>query len=163
MLVGVFSIPCALDAAALSDIRAPAEVVRHHIEAMQKGDVAQLVADYADDAVVVFADTVLRGKPALRSMFAAGVGQHPPGASAIMTISKVAGDTVFEDYQHGGANNSVVRGTDIIVVRHGKIVFQATKSVSACAAKIASQPDQALAQSKRTVGHLAHGRIRLSS
>jgi len=49
--------------------RTPEEVLAHHVEALGAGDLDQIVADYADDAVFFTSRGVLRGKEGVRAMF----------------------------------------------------------------------------------------------
>ena len=42
--------------------RTPEEVFRHHVQALGAGDLDEIVADYADDAVLITPGGVQRGK-----------------------------------------------------------------------------------------------------
>jgi ketosteroid isomerase-like protein len=44
------------------ETRTPEEIFGHHAAALMKGDIDEIVVDYADDAVFVAPDRVLRGK-----------------------------------------------------------------------------------------------------
>jgi len=80
--------------------RSPEQVVNHHIAAMMAGDPAALVADYADDAVVVFPTVILNGKADIQKMFA-GAGSRPAANDgAVMKVTSVSGDVVTEEYTH---------------------------------------------------------------
>lgn len=48
----------------------PEEVFDHHIKALVARDLDELVADYADDAVLITAAGVARGKDGIRAAFA---------------------------------------------------------------------------------------------
>lgn|SRR5574337_831657 len=50
--------------------RTPQETFDHHARALADGDLDELVADYADDAVLITAAGVARGKDGIRSAFA---------------------------------------------------------------------------------------------
>jgi len=49
--------------------RTPEEVFQHHAEALGAGDLDEIVADYADDAVFITPAGVLRGKDGIRAAF----------------------------------------------------------------------------------------------
>lgn len=49
--------------------RTPQETFDHHIQALTDGDLDELVADYADDAVLITAAGVTRGKAGIRAAF----------------------------------------------------------------------------------------------
>jgi len=46
--------------------RTPREVFQHHAEALGAGDLDEIVADYADDAVFISPSGTLRGKDGIR-------------------------------------------------------------------------------------------------
>ena len=47
--------------------RTPEEVFAHHAEALGAGDLDEIVADYADDAVVITPAGTMRGKDGVRA------------------------------------------------------------------------------------------------
>ena len=49
--------------------RTPQEIFAHHASALVAGDVEEIVADYADDAVFITPQGVLRGKGGVREGF----------------------------------------------------------------------------------------------
>ena len=49
--------------------RTPEQVFDHHIQALKDGDLDELVADYADDAVLITAAGVARGSAGIRAAF----------------------------------------------------------------------------------------------
>jgi len=49
--------------------RTPREVFQHHAEALGAGDLDEIVADYADDAVFISPSGTLRGKDGIREAF----------------------------------------------------------------------------------------------
>ncbi|BCQ06833.1 hypothetical protein JMUB5695_00245 [Mycobacterium heckeshornense] len=49
--------------------RTPREVFAHHARALAAGDLDEIVADYADDAVLITPDGVMRGKDGIRAAF----------------------------------------------------------------------------------------------
>jgi ketosteroid isomerase-like protein len=55
--------------------RTPEEVFAHHAQALGAGDLDEIVADYADDAVFITSSGIMRGKE--------GVRQRSPSCSVI--------------------------------------------------------------------------------
>ena len=50
--------------------RRPQEVFAHHGKALAAGDLDEIVADYADDSVLITPAGVSRGKDGIRKVFA---------------------------------------------------------------------------------------------
>jgi ketosteroid isomerase-like protein len=92
-------------------------VLQHHAAALVAGDLDEIMADYADDAVFISHHTgVLAGAEAIRGHFAT-----PSGLTNIVpTTVAVHGDYVYVCWTADG----VPLGTDTLVVRDGRIVFQ---------------------------------------
>jgi SnoaL-like protein len=110
-------------AAALS----PTDIVNRHIAAAAKLDVDAIMADYADDAVVLQAGQAVQGKAAIRAMFERifprpAAGSAPPAGAPQMQVKKV-----WQEGNVGLANWTMgpVNGSDSFLVRDGKIVVQA--------------------------------------
>lgn len=109
----------------------PAEVVKRHVAS--GGNLDKLMADYADNAVVMQQGRVLQGKDAIRAFYAkmfgggpkSGAGAPPPGGHAggppTMTVDKVwqQGDVGFVNWHMGP-----VKATEEFLVRDGKIQVQ---------------------------------------
>lgn len=105
----------------------PAEIVDRHVAAVAKSDVEALLADYADDAVVLQAGKAVQGKPAIRALLTRmfphplAAGEAPTGAAAMQIKRKWSeGDVGFFDWAMGAR-----AGTDEFRVKNGKIEVQA--------------------------------------
>jgi ketosteroid isomerase-like protein len=78
--------------------RTPEEVFAHHAEALGAGDLDEIVADYADDAVFITSRGVLRGKEGVRSGFTQLLSDLPNASWALKTHADDGVDTfVFRD------------------------------------------------------------------
>jgi len=103
----------------------PAEIVARHNAAVAGSNVEAMLADYADDAVVLQDGKALQGKPAIRALFTRMFPKPAPGAApsgaAAMTVTRkwAEGDVGFYSWQMGA-----VSGTDEFLVRNGKIKVQ---------------------------------------
>ena len=106
------------------------QIVAHHLEASGKGDVEAVAADYADNAILILPDTVVRGKKAIRETFAKLL---TPGASQlapVVTEKRVfEGDIGYIVWTQNAGKPGEVRGSDTFVVRNGKIVTQTVMMV----------------------------------
>ena len=100
----------------------PSEVVARHMAAFNKGDLAAMMADYADDAVVLQSGSAVQGKAAIQALFARIAAPPPSGAPRRpLTTTKLwqEGDVGFVNWTGGPIN-----GTDQFLVRDGKIRVQ---------------------------------------
>lgn len=114
----------------------PAEIVQRHVSS--GGNIDAIMADYADDAVVLQNGRAIQGKPAIRKlfegMFGGGRAASPPAQGAApaaapppaggppkMTVDKVwqEGDVGFVNWHMGP-----VKATEEFLVRNGKIAVQ---------------------------------------
>jgi len=116
----------------------PTEIVNRHIGA--KGDIDAIMADYADDAVVLRAGRAVRGKPAIRTLFERMFPNRPAGAAPAaapapapagaplaaarpaMTVTRIweEGNVGFLTWEMGPTHT-----TEEFIVRDGKIQVQA--------------------------------------
>jgi ketosteroid isomerase-like protein len=114
------------------------QILDHHVASMKNGDLEGVLSDYADNAVVstphgiapeqkaVSGADVFAGKDNFRKLFATLTDKdHVPGNRSMQTRyeSRPADVTLMYWVQNRGTANQV-SGTDIFVVRGGKIVFQ---------------------------------------
>lgn len=118
--------------AAHAQASTPAEVVQRHVDS--GGNVDAILADYADDAVVLQAGRTLQGKAAIRrfyeGMFGARSAGAPPAKGAASSASEPLKMTVDKVWQEGDVgfvnwHMGPVKATEEFVVRNGKIAVQA--------------------------------------
>jgi ketosteroid isomerase-like protein len=103
--------------------RAPQEVFAHHGKALAAGDLDEIVADYADDAVVITPAGVARGKDGVRTVFAKLLDDLPNAAWDLKT-QILEGDVLFLEWAADSAVNRVDDGVDTFVFRDGTISAQ---------------------------------------
>jgi len=106
--------------------RAPQEVFAHHGKALAAGDLNEIVADYADDSVVITAAGVARGKDGVREVFVKLLGDLPNAAWDLKT-QVLDGDVLFLEWSADSAFNPVDDGLNIpdtFVFRDGMISAQ---------------------------------------
>lgn len=95
-------------------------VFDHHSEALQAGDLEELMKDYAEDSVVVTnLGGVVRGLDAIRAMFApVADGGAPAGLEN--AVEHVDGEVAYVTWSAEG----IPFGTDTFVIKDGKILVQ---------------------------------------
>ena len=108
----------------------PMEIVQRHTSS--GGDVDKIMADYADDAVVLQQGRAIQGKPAIRELFSRMFGPRPapqagaapraapPGGGMKVTRVWQEGNVGFDTWEAGP-----VHATEEFIMRNGKIQVQA--------------------------------------
>jgi ketosteroid isomerase-like protein len=115
----------------------PQRVVEHHISALKQADIDQLVADYAPDAVVVLSIGTFSGLTQIRKMFETYFAQDKENAHSAWdaTAEPQPNGLVIEHWTFYRGQPQENSGTDVIVVRNGKIQFHSMGPDAACPAK----------------------------
>jgi ketosteroid isomerase-like protein len=103
--------------------RSTDQVLQDHITALQNGDFAALMADYADDAVLMTMDGAFAGKDAVQGWFGSTLGAMP-NARVWFTGSRVEGEYALVTWAADSDVASVSQGVDTFVVTRDKIRLQ---------------------------------------
>ena len=103
--------------------RTPEEVFAHHAQALGAGDLDEIVAGYADDAVVITPAGTMRGKDGVRAAFTQLLGDVPDAAWNLKT-QIYEGDLLFLEWAADSASTRVDDGVDTFVFRDGLIRAQ---------------------------------------
>lgn len=103
--------------------RSPQEVFAHHAEALGAGDLDEIVADYADDAVVISPSGVLRGTAGVRTAFTQLLADVP-NATWDLPTQIYEGDVLFLEWTADAGATRVDDGIDTFVFRDGMIRVQ---------------------------------------
>ena len=106
--------------------RTPQEVFQHHAEALGAGDLDEIVADYADDAVFISPAGTLRGKDGIREAFTRLLADVPNAAWALPT-QIYEGDVLFLEWTAEAAATKVEDGIDTFVFADGLIRTQTVR------------------------------------
>jgi ketosteroid isomerase-like protein len=119
------------------DARTPQQVVEHHLDAFTRHDVEAVLSDYADDAIFLASKQTVQGKVALRRMFESFLANRGSKTPTPAFEAKVTsdGDVGYEHWVTNPGQPGSMEGTDVFVVRHGKILFHTVLSVGPAAAK----------------------------
>ena len=106
--------------------RTPQEVFQHHAQALGAGDLDEIVADYADDAVFITPAGVKRGKDGIREAFTQLLADVPNAAWALPT-QIYEGDVLFLEWTATSAATKVEDGIDTFVFADGLIRVQTVR------------------------------------
>jgi ketosteroid isomerase-like protein len=106
--------------------RTPQEVFQHHAQALGAGDLDEIVADYADDAVFITPAGVRRGKAGVREGFIQLLADVPNAAWDIKTTI-YEGDVLFLEWAAVSAATKVEDGIDTFVFSDGLIRVQTVR------------------------------------
>ena len=106
--------------------RTPEEVFQHHAQALGAGDLDEIVADYADDAVFITPAGVLRGKDGIRAAFTQLLADVPDAAWELRT-QIYEGDVLFLEWAADAAKARVEDGIDTFIFRDGLIRLQTVR------------------------------------
>jgi ketosteroid isomerase-like protein len=96
--------------------RAPQEVFAHHGKALAAGDLDEIVADYADDSVVITSAGVARGKDGVRKVFVKLLDDLPNAVWDLKT-QVLDGEVLFLEW----AADSCFRGHRRNAERHAPV------------------------------------------
>jgi ketosteroid isomerase-like protein len=106
--------------------RSPQEVFQHHAEVLVAGDLDGIVEDYADDAVFITPNGVVRGKDGIREAFTKLLADVPNADWQVPT-QIFEGDVLFIEWSARAAQTFVEDGIDTFVFRDGEIVVQTVR------------------------------------
>jgi ketosteroid isomerase-like protein len=101
------------------------DVLDRHLKYFGEGDLKGIPSDYAPGAVLFTPDGPLRGADAIRPFFQAMIAEFgKPNSAFSMKQQSVEGDYAYILWTAETADNVYEVGTDMFVVRDGKIVAQ---------------------------------------
>ena len=106
--------------------RTPEEIFAHHAQALGAGDLDEIVADYADDAVFITPAGVKRGKDGVREAFTRLLADVP-NAKWELPTTIYEGDVMFLEWTADAARTRVDDGIDTFVFRDGLIRVQTVR------------------------------------
>jgi hypothetical protein len=106
--------------------RSPQEVFQHHGEALMAEDLDGIISDYADDAVFITPDGVLRGKAGVREGFTQLLSDLP-GASWELPTLLFEDDILLLEWKAESESVKADDGIDTFVFRDGLIRVQTVR------------------------------------
>lgn len=106
--------------------RTPEEVFEHHVGALGAGDLDEIAADYAEDAVFITPAGTLRGKGGIRKAFTRLLTDVPAAAWTLKT-QIYDGDVLFLEWAADAGATFVEDGIDTFIFRDGLIRLQTVR------------------------------------
>lgn len=106
--------------------RTPEEVYASHGAALVAEDLDKLVANFAEDAVVITPKGVLYGKEGVRESFTRLFADLPK-ADWEMKTTLFGGEVLFLEWTATSANSSATHGVDTFVIRDGRVRAQTVR------------------------------------
>jgi hypothetical protein len=106
--------------------RTPQEVFRHHAEALGAEDLDGILSDYAQDAVFITPDGVLRGRDGVRQAFTQLLSEIP-GATWEVPTQIYEDDVLLLEWKATSRDGQVGEGIDTFVFRDGLIRAQTVR------------------------------------
>ena len=103
--------------------RTPEEVFAHHGQALGAGDLDDIVADFAEDAIVIGPGGAARGKDGVRAAFTALLNDLP-NASFSLKRQVLEGDVLLLEWSADAARTRADDGVDTFVFGDGLIRAQ---------------------------------------
>jgi ketosteroid isomerase-like protein len=102
--------------------RTPDEVFAHHGQALGAEDLEDIVADYADDAILIVQKQVYRGKDGARAVFTQLLSDVPQAQWELATV--FADDVLYLEWKATGGGRKVEDGIDTFIFADGMIRVQ---------------------------------------
>jgi hypothetical protein len=111
---------------ALSNIEQTRNILLHHWEAFGAGNIEEIMADYADDAILVTPEGTRKGEAQIRSLFEELFDEMFSPASSSLNLSKqvVEGKIAYILWSGSSSGYDATFATDTFVIRDGKIIAQ---------------------------------------
>ena len=106
--------------------RTPQEIFAHHASALMAGDVEEIVDDYAEDAVFITPQGVLRGKEGVRNGFTRLLADLPNAEWSVPT-QIFEGDILFIEWSAVSEKTRVTDGIDTFVFEGDDIRVQTVR------------------------------------
>lgn len=104
--------------------KTPEQVLSHHMDALLKGDVEAVMQDYADDAVLITQNGIIKGTEALTKNFSTPSKILTPDTKLEIIDKKCVGNIAFIVWKAENDNFNVPIASDTFVIENGKILSQ---------------------------------------
>jgi ketosteroid isomerase-like protein len=115
------------EASARFDINTPAQIIERHNTAVGRGDLDEIAADYAEDAVFISAEGALRGHEGIKAAFRKIREDLPPGSDVTIYNTVFEGDVLFLQWRATTDAGQIDDGVDTFLFRDGKILVQTVR------------------------------------
>ncbi|HET7280137.1 MAG TPA: nuclear transport factor 2 family protein [Dermatophilaceae bacterium] len=102
--------------------RTPQEVFAHHGQSLGAEDLEEIVADYADDAILIVQKQVYRGKDGARQVFTQLLSDVPQAHWEL--DQTFADDVLYLEWKAAGGGRKIDDGIDTFIFEDGMIRVQ---------------------------------------
>ncbi len=102
--------------------RTPEEIFDHHGQSLGAEDLEEIIADYAEDAILVVQKQVYRGRDGARQVFTQLLADVPQAKWELETV--FTDDVLYLEWKATGGGNKVTDGIDTFVFADGLIRVQ---------------------------------------
>jgi ketosteroid isomerase-like protein len=116
---------CSAAGFAEAKTRTPEQVMTHHNAALKAFDKDAFLSDYADDAVAVTARGIFIGKAGIAKLYESFVPFRDAISKMEVTPEYLEDGAVAAHFKINPGTANERGGVDVMVIRKGKIVFQA--------------------------------------
>ena len=99
------------------------QILEHHAKALADGNIAAIMADYADDAVLVMLDRNYVGKAAVQEHWTNGLAAFNGGKLTPLGLG-VHGNLALTTWSFASSAVTIPVGVDSYVIRNDKIAQQ---------------------------------------
>lgn len=101
-------------------------VVDHHLSSFVSGNLDEIMEDFTDESILLGPTATLRGRDAIRSLFAEFFETLFRPGSYTLTVDRqeIVGELAYIVWRSENEDADVTLGTDTWLVRNGKIVYQ---------------------------------------
>lgn len=108
-------------------MRTTREVWEHHCIAFANADIDDVMFDFADDAIYVTTNTVIKGKENIRKQYDSHFKSLEVGATSKIISETIDGEIVFFEWTADTPSIYIPDGVDTFVIRDGFIVAQTVR------------------------------------
>lgn len=105
-------------------MRTTKEVWDHHCKAFAEADIDAVMFDFAEDAVYVTTNKVIRSKSNIRKLYDDHFKSLVPGSSSTIISQTIEGEIVFFEWAADSPTASISDGVDTFIIRNGFIIAQ---------------------------------------
>ncbi|MFT5705459.1 MAG: ketosteroid isomerase-like protein [Shewanella sp.] len=102
------------------------KLIEEHLSALQRGDLNAVLADYSDDAILIFSGGIIEGKEALSGLFNQFLSEIIPADKTQWNVGvvTVARDIGYVKWTAVSDTHKIDFASDTFIIADGKIVAQ---------------------------------------
>lgn len=109
-------------------MRSTEEVWEHHCIAFAKANIDEVMSDFAEDAIYITTNKVIRGKENIKELYDNHFKSLDKDAASTIVSQTVEGEIVFFEWAFESPTIKIADGVDTFIIRDGFIVAQTMRS-----------------------------------